>query len=529
MPSFHKIAPMEYIDHLPGRGAQRGSLGAIRAIPAGIAWMAALGSFVGANALTGRIIDEANNPVKGVTVRLVNAGWQTYSFDDGMFLLSVNSARSSAISSAPGTVRQSGDGVTVTVSGPDEAISIERFSLDGRSAGIIADSRFGAGSHYFDCRSPRTAPGVYLLRVTSGRKVSVLRLVDPTLTKSIQASAKIAQVAGFGTGSVKLQEVYDTLVLRKAGYITKRNVVEIHQNLNDLCLHDTAFHLTPATFPKIDGSTTTIPLSRIFSCTLMDIPWMWRAPVVVPGSLWEIAPMTDDTVLYKKIVAIANHSKTHQAFDSLILGTRDILLEARIPSKDELDSAAAHKVTLEWRACALDALVMVVNKKQPVSGVTTQNIRDIYTGKITDWQALGGATQAIMPYQREANSGSQEMMQSLIMKETPIPGSIPLLVGMINVFETLDYNNSAISFTPNYYKEWQVRDTAIKSLAVDGIMPSRASILSRTYPHTAEVYVVTRSDLDDRSAAAKLRDWIVSDTGQYVIEQSGYIPIRSPY
>jgi phosphate transport system substrate-binding protein len=117
------------------------------------------------------------------------------------------------------------------------------------------------------------------------------------------------------------------------------------------------------------------------------------------------------------------------------------------------------------------------------------------------------------------------MMLSLIMKETPIDPSIPVLIGMITVFDMLRFSSNAISFTPHYYKKVQVRDSLVRSLAIDGVVPARETIQSRTYPHCAEVYVVTRAGLSDTTTAAKLRDWLLAEEGQKIVEKSGYVPV----
>lgn len=68
--------------------------------------------------------------------------------------------------------------------------------------------------------------------------------------------------------------------------------------------------------------------------------------------------------------------------------------------------------------------------------------------------------------------------------------------------------------------------TNVKLCAVNGIAPTRDHIADRTYPLTAPVYVVVRSDLPAGSTALYLRDWLRSTEGQAVVDESGYVPIR---
>lgn len=62
----------------------------------------------------------------------------------------------------------------------------------------------------------------------------------------------------------------------------------------------------------------------------------------------------------------------------------------------------------------------------------------------------------------------------------------------------------------------------------DGIAPDRNSLYTRTYPHCAEVLVVSLTNLSDTTQAAKLRDWLLAPQGQRVVNESGYVPIREP-
>jgi phosphate transport system substrate-binding protein len=492
-----------------------------------VLWITLFGVFFDTAAFSGRFIDEANAPIGGVSLMLAVSGLQTTTLGDGTFSFSTGAFRRFPDPARMDKVQLSGTGLIIRVDQVSIPVRIEWYSLSGQRVATVVNRYYPAGTHRIDCLPPQRA-GIFILRACVGASVFIGRMVVNQGTISGRIMATAGKMHAVETRhALSLQAGVpqsDTLIAIKPGYITKRVIVSPEcSTLGDLRLYDTIFEVTPETFPKIDGSTTTIPLTRIICLTLMNKPWVWRQPAYT-GSLWEIVP--DDSTIYKKITAISKHSTTHNAFDSLILGTRDILLEARVPSADELDTAAAHGVKLDWQPCGLDALVMVVNKNNPVSGMTTQDIRGIYTGAITNWQALGGSDQVIRPYQREANSGSQEMMLSLIMKDTPIKSSIPILMGMMTVFEQLDYIAAGISFTPYYYKEMQVRDTLIRSLAIDSIAPTHATIESHTYPHCAEVFVVTRAGLSDTTSAAKLRDWLLSDAGQGIIEKSGYVPVR---
>ena len=64
----------------------------------------------------------------------------------------------------------------------------------------------------------------------------------------------------------------------------------------------------------------------------------------------------------------------------------------------------------------LDGFVFLVNKENKVDSLTLEQIQKIYTGEITNWSNVGGENEEIVAYQREANSGSQNLMEKMVMQ-----------------------------------------------------------------------------------------------------------------
>lgn len=90
-------------------------------------------------------------------------------------------------------------------------------------------------------------------------------------------------------------------------------------------------------------------------------------------------------------------------------------------SADEKLYAESVGVSLIETPIALDALVFLLNKQNVVKSLTVKQVQDIYLGNITNWNELGGANEAIKPFIRNANSGSQEMMKEIVMDNTGMP------------------------------------------------------------------------------------------------------------
>lgn len=276
--------------------------------------------------------------------------------------------------------------------------------------------------------------------------------------------------------------------------------------------------LTIANYPRMDGSTSTAPLGATIACDLMEVPCVWFD--FIDGNNHLVPDLTD----YQGEFPVIGHSGTHSAYLNLINREADLILVARLPSEEELDLAALSGVTLVPQPTALDAFVFIVNENNPIEGLTLDEIQKIYTGELTEWQQVGGSAGEIHPYQRDEQSGSQQLMRELVMKGLPMIDSPPMvLLKMIAPFYAISDDPLGIGYSVYYYEEYMAPNELVKLVSVDGIYPDPGSIQTRQYPFTTEVYAVVRADSPPVSTAVQLRDWLLTSAGQDMIEQSGYV------
>jgi len=282
-------------------------------------------------------------------------------------------------------------------------------------------------------------------------------------------------------------------------------------------------------YPRVDGSTSTVPLNYIIAAKLLDLEYEWildrtgEKIVQFKGEIpWDFAMKFQ-------------RSQTHGAIINLIDNQTDLIIVARKMSADEKQYAANAGVSLIETPIAFDALDFILNAQNSINSLSVKQIQNIYLGNITRWNEVGGANEKIIPFIRNANSGSQEMMNEFVMNNTGIanwaallPNAEELTLGsMYIVYSELKENAGGICFTPHYYKEYMVGDIfmtdIVKTLAVNGIMPDKNSIKKQTYSFVAPVYASIRSDLDKNSMTYKLYRWLQTNSGKNVIEESGYV------
>lgn len=257
---------------------------------------------------------------------------------------------------------------------------------------------------------------------------------------------------------------------------------------------------TADNYPKIDGSTATLPLAEAFKAnfTKTDI----------------------------KDVNVT-HSKTHNAYVNLINGDTDLIL-VTYPSENEQKLAQEKNVELEIVPIVKEAFVFFVNKSNTVNNLTLEQIQKIYTGQIKSWKDVGGDNQRIIPFQRPENSGSQSGMLALVMKGQKMmdPTTETLAYTMADIVDVIsDYDNgkNAIGYSYYYYANTMYSKDNMKFLAVDGIEPTYDNIKNGLYGIQTAYYAVIRKDEAKDSDARKLLEAMKSERGQEVAKEAGYV------
>lgn len=228
-------------------------------------------------------------------------------------------------------------------------------------------------------------------------------------------------------------------------------------------------------------------------------------------------------------------SGTVNAYERLITGRTDLIFAAA-PSQEQLEMARRAAKELHLTPIGREAFVFFVNIRNPVEGLTVEQIQGIYTGQITNWNQVGGKNQPIRPFQRLENSGSQSallrLMDGLPLIEPEKEDRVGGMGGIIQqVASYRNYKNS-IGFSFRFYASEMAANDQIRLLALDGVSPTKESIRDGSYPISDSFFAITAAPIgapDPRESNPKLNaflDWILSEQGQQIVEDSGYVSIR---
>ena len=270
----------------------------------------------------------------------------------------------------------------------------------------------------------------------------------------------------------------------------------------------------------------------------LETPWALRldgATALYPvyaAFAQAVFPESDDYVPFHSTVEC---NGTIDAYQRLINGEVDMIFAAA-PSQAQLEAAEHAGMELHMTPIGSEAFVFFVNSKNPVTGLTVEQVRGIYTGAITNWSQVGGRRQSIRPFQRAENSGSQSALQRL-MGDLPLiePEEEDRVAGMGGIIrEVASYRNyrNAIGFSFRYYATEMVRNGDIRLLALDGVEPTKETIRDGTYPISSYFYAVTAAPIgkpapeERNETMAAFLNWILSPQGQTLVEETGYVGLR---
>lgn len=201
-------------------------------------------------------------------------------------------------------------------------------------------------------------------------------------------------------------------------------------------------------------------------------------------------------------------------------GLCDIAMSSRDIKRSEVEQGKAKDVFPVRTAIAVDALVPVVHPENPVKGLSSAQLCDIYAGKITNWKELGGKDDTVVVISRETSSGTYETWVEIIMKKEKIAPSALLQASNGAVAQAVSKNKKAIGYIGFGYL-----NNTLKKLDVNGVEATPATALSNQWPIARELYIFTNGQ--PSGASKKLIDFLLDPKkGQKAVSEIGFIPLQ---
>jgi len=210
---------------------------------------------------------------------------------------------------------------------------------------------------------------------------------------------------------------------------------------------------------------------------------------------------------------------------ALINGTTDLCNSSRPMKPSERDKLkqrfGSRGVEI---TTAQDGLSVYVNQANPLTELSIEQVKDIYTAKISNWKALGGPDAPIILYGRENNSGTYVYFRDNVLMGEDYSASMQSMPGTAAVVNAVSKDKNGIGYGGAAYGAG-IREVKIKKDAGSvAYAPTVENMKAGDYPLSRFLYIYVKNKPTGRMK--EYIDWILSDEGQAVVSQVGYFPIR---
>ena len=207
---------------------------------------------------------------------------------------------------------------------------------------------------------------------------------------------------------------------------------------------------------------------------------------------------------------------------SLINKACDVADMSRFMKDEEFKAAVNNGVLPVAQVVAVDGIAVVVHPSNPLKGLTVQQLRDVYTGKIGNWSELGGPDVKIVKISRDTNSGTYETFESLVMSKHKVSPDAEYVNSNGQMRARVQSTAAAIGYVGLGFV-----DRTVKALDVNEIAATRDTVASGKYPIARPLFMFTNGYPKMGSHLNAFVTFYLTKKGQEIVEETGFIPVTS--
>lgn len=262
---------------------------------------------------------------------------------------------------------------------------------------------------------------------------------------------------------------------------------------------------------------------------VMAIPALAQRPVTIKGS--------DTMVIMNARLAEAFMAKnagtsiqvtgggSGVGIASLINGTTDVAASSRPIKTSEKDKLKQRFQTLGFEhPIAKDGLSIYLHASNPLKELTLAQIRDIFVGKLTNWQQVGGKNAPIILYSRENSSGTYTYFRDYVLLGRDFSPRAQTLQGTAAVVNAVANDPNGIGYGGAAYAKGLKPAGVKKDDKSPAILPTPETVRSGAYPISRYLYLYTRAK--PNGALKSFIDWASGPEGQAIVAKTGYFPLK---
>lgn len=204
---------------------------------------------------------------------------------------------------------------------------------------------------------------------------------------------------------------------------------------------------------------------------------------------------------------------------SIVDGTCDIADASRPIKEAELDKAVAAGKDIKAHVVAMDGIAVIVHPSNKVNALSKKQVKDIFTGRISNWAQLGGVDGKIVVVSRDSSSGTFEAFGELVLKGEKVRADAVMQASNQAVASTVSRTPQAIG-----YAGLGFIGSGVKALEIDGVVPSKETVLSGKYPVGRPLFMYTNGV--PKGQVKEFIDFVKSEGGQKIAEEQGFVGLR---
>jgi phosphate transport system substrate-binding protein len=243
----------------------------------------------------------------------------------------------------------------------------------------------------------------------------------------------------------------------------------------------------------VKGSTTVLPISQATAEVFMDNNPSVRMSIQGGGSGVGMASLLDETA--------------------------DIGNASRAIKDKELQQAAARGIKPKAHVVAMDGIAVIVNPSNSIKELTKEQVKGIYTGKISNWSQVGGSKGKIVVVSRDTSSGTYEAFNNLALQKKRVRPDALLEASNQAVVTVVSKTPGAIGYAGLGFVSG-----AVKALKIEGVECTKETVLSGEYAYSRPLFMYTGGV--PKGAIKQYLDFVVSSEGQRIVEAQGYVGLQ---
>jgi len=205
---------------------------------------------------------------------------------------------------------------------------------------------------------------------------------------------------------------------------------------------------------------------------------------------------------------------------AIITDTAHVGMSSRDVRTKEMAEASSNGVDMNKIVVGSDGIAVIVNENNPIANLTVEQVGQIFTGKVTNWAALGGRPGGISGYTRNTSSGTYKVFQKLAMDGEDYGDQTQKMAGNEQIAAEVAKNVNGVGYVGLAY----INTPGVKVVAVNGAKPSVKTVNDGSYVLARPLFYLTNGE--PTGLTKQFVDFTLGPVGQKVVADVKFVPVN---